>query len=150
MARANKRLTSRFYQLKAGHCLAAQYLAWTTRRPGAGCWWCQYKIQSREHLYKNCPQWKSQQKTLWATALKETRKLRGQALGRGCTKDRGAVRRRAVLICSLQQTSGGRQGHRWQKTQEQRPARRRSGTSRECEERPVDLKEEEERLWVEE
>ena len=35
-----------------------------TRRPDATCWWCQCKIQTREHLFKNCPQWKSQQKTL--------------------------------------------------------------------------------------
>ena len=38
---------------------------------------CQYKIQTREHLFKNCPQWRSQQKTLWATILMETRKLPG-------------------------------------------------------------------------
>jgi len=62
VARANKRLASRFYQLKMGHCLAGQYLAWTARRPDASCWWCpQYKIQTREHVFKNCPQWKSQQ-----------------------------------------------------------------------------------------
>ena len=61
--------------MKTGHCLTGQYLAWTTRRPGATCWWCQYKIQTREHLLKNCPQWKSQQKTLWASVLEATRKL---------------------------------------------------------------------------
>jgi len=27
----------------------------------------QYKIQTREHLFKYCPQWESQQKTLWTT-----------------------------------------------------------------------------------
>jgi len=53
--------------IKTGHCLTSQYLAWTTRRPDASCWWCQYSIQSREHLLKNCPQWRSQQKTLWTT-----------------------------------------------------------------------------------
>jgi len=56
VAKANKRLASRFYQLKTGHCLTGQYLAWTTRRPDATCWWCQYSIQTREHLFKNCPQ----------------------------------------------------------------------------------------------
>jgi len=59
VARANKRLASRFYQLKTGHCLTGQHLAWATRNPDASCWWCQYKIQTREHLFKNCPQWKS-------------------------------------------------------------------------------------------
>jgi len=33
----------------------------------------------------NCPQWKSQQKTLWATVLKETNKLPGPTRGRGWT-----------------------------------------------------------------
>jgi len=45
VARANKRLASRFYQLKTGHCLTGQYLAWATRRPDASCWWCQYEIR---------------------------------------------------------------------------------------------------------
>ena len=31
VAQANKRLASRFYQLKTGHCLTGQYLQWTTR-----------------------------------------------------------------------------------------------------------------------
>jgi len=85
VAKAKKRLASRFYQMKTGHCLTGQYLAWTTRRPDATCWWCQYKNQTREHLFKNCPQWKSQQRTLWATVLEETRKLPGPARGRDRT-----------------------------------------------------------------
>ena len=56
VAKANKRQASRFYQFKTGHCLTGQYLAWTTRHPDATCWWCQYSIQTREHLLKNCPQ----------------------------------------------------------------------------------------------
>jgi len=100
-----------------GHCLTGQYLAWTTRRPDAACWWYQYKIQVREHLLKNCPQWKSQQKTFWTTVLEETRKLPGPARGRGRTKiaellaDVRAARR--SLIFSLQQTLDGRQAYRW-------------------------------------
>ena len=58
VAKAKKRLASRFYQVKTGHCLTGQYLAWTTRRPDATRWWCQYKNQTREHLFENCPQWK--------------------------------------------------------------------------------------------
>jgi len=77
VAKANKRLVSRFYQFRTGHCLTGQYLAWTTHRPDATCWWCQYSIQTREHLLKNCPQWRSQQKTLWTTVLEEARKLPG-------------------------------------------------------------------------
>ena len=30
VAKANKRLASRFYQFKTGHCLTGQYLSWTT------------------------------------------------------------------------------------------------------------------------
>jgi len=71
--------------MKTGHCLTGQYLAWTTRRPDATCWWCQYKSQTRQHLFKNCPQWKSQQKTLWATVLEETRKLPGPTRSRDRT-----------------------------------------------------------------
>jgi len=79
VARANNHLAARFYQLKTGHCLTGQYLAWTTRRPDASCWWCQYSIQTREHLSKK---WKSQQKTLWTTVLEETKKLPGPTRGR--------------------------------------------------------------------
>ena len=73
MTRANKRPASRFCQLNVGYCLTGQCLQWTTRSD-AKCWWCQYKIRTREHLFKNCPQWKSRQKTLWATVLEEIRK----------------------------------------------------------------------------
>jgi len=33
VAGSTKRLTSRFYQIKAGHCLSRQYLHWTKNRP---------------------------------------------------------------------------------------------------------------------
>ena len=55
VAKATKRLASRFYQLKTGHCLTGQYLAWTTRRPDATCWWCRYSIQTREHFSRTAP-----------------------------------------------------------------------------------------------
>ena len=42
---------------------------------------CQYSIQTREHLFKNCPQWKSQKKTLWTAVLEETKKLPGPTRG---------------------------------------------------------------------
>jgi len=35
-----KRLASRFYQIKTGHCLTGQYLNWTKNRPTPPCWWC--------------------------------------------------------------------------------------------------------------
>jgi len=36
-------------------------------------------------LFKNCPEWKSQQKALWATVLDTTRKLPGPTRGRAHT-----------------------------------------------------------------
>jgi len=62
VAGTNKRLASRFYQLKTGHCLTGQYIQWTSRRPDTKCWWCQYSVQARGHLFKNRPQWRCQQK----------------------------------------------------------------------------------------
>jgi hypothetical protein len=72
VAGCSKRLAGRFYQLKTGHCLTGQYLQWTESRAAAKCGWCPCKVQTREHLFKNCPHWKPQQKTLWAEVWKET------------------------------------------------------------------------------
>jgi hypothetical protein len=72
VAGSSKRVASRFYQLKTGHFLTAQYLNWTKKRATPECWWCRYKTQTREHVFKNCPEWKEQQKGLWAEVWKET------------------------------------------------------------------------------
>jgi hypothetical protein len=64
VASCDKRTASRFYQLKTGHALTGQYLEWTKNRPHSKCGWCYYKYQTREHLFKNCPEWKRQQKIL--------------------------------------------------------------------------------------
>jgi len=40
VADSSKRLASRFYQMKTGHCLAGHYLNWTKSRPTAEYWWC--------------------------------------------------------------------------------------------------------------
>jgi len=37
-----------------------------------GSWWCQYRTQTQEHLFKCCPHWKHQQKILWAEMGKQT------------------------------------------------------------------------------
>jgi hypothetical protein len=52
---AAKRLASRFYQLKTGHCLTGQYLKCTGNQPTTKCWWCPYRTQTREHVFKHCP-----------------------------------------------------------------------------------------------
>jgi len=75
---STKRLASRFYQLKTGHCLIGQYLNWTKNRPIPQCWWCQYREQTRDHLFKERPEWKPQQKILWAEVFKETKRWKSR------------------------------------------------------------------------
>ena len=45
---------------------------WAKARTTAQCWWCQGPTQTRDHLFKVCPEWKTQQKALWAEVQKET------------------------------------------------------------------------------
>jgi len=45
---------------------------WTKNRATPQCWWCRYPYQTQEHLFKECPEWKTQQKILWAEVWKET------------------------------------------------------------------------------
>jgi hypothetical protein len=72
LAGSTKRLASRFYQVETGHCPTGQYLEWTRNQPTAVCWWCPYRVQTWEHVFKNCPEWKPQQKVLWAEVREET------------------------------------------------------------------------------
>jgi len=72
VAGSAKRLASRFYQMKTGHCLTGQYLQWTENQPASQRWWCRCQTQTRDHLFKVCPEWKAQQKILWAEVRKES------------------------------------------------------------------------------
>jgi len=150
VAKAKKRLASRFYQLKTGHCLTGQYLSWTTRRPDATCWWCQYSIQTREHLLKNCPQWRSQQKTLWTTVLKETRKLPGPTRSKDCTSVAELLadeRCSQAVLSFLATTDVGRtSAHRWPGMKRMRPVRPQSGKHGQAE-REWERREEERLAW---
>jgi len=125
--KGNKRLASRFYQFKTGHCLTGQYLSWTTRRPDATRWWCPDPGASIQEL----PPMEEPAKNLWATVLKETRKLPGptrardEPAPRNCSPTSGAARRCSSF--SRQRTSVGRQAHRWPRTRRTRPVRPRSG-----------------------
>ena len=89
VAGSTKRLASRFYQLKAGHCRTGQYLHWAKDRPDPQSWWCQRGSQTREHLFKGCPKWKGEQKILWAEVRKET----GRGESRWMIRDLFADRR---------------------------------------------------------
>jgi len=72
VAGSTKRLATRYYQLKTGHCLTGEYLHWTKSHPTPQCWWCQCPKQTRNHLLKRCPRWKEEQRTLWEEVYKET------------------------------------------------------------------------------
>jgi hypothetical protein len=62
---AKKSITSRYLQLKVGHALTAVYFERIKKKESQECWWCQYKRQTRDHLFKWCKKWKRQQDTLW-------------------------------------------------------------------------------------
>jgi len=72
VAGSTKRLPSRYYQLNTGHARTGQYLHWAKARPTAQCWWCRCPPQTRDHLFRVSPEWKMQQKALWAEVQKET------------------------------------------------------------------------------
>jgi len=70
-------------------------------------------------MFKHCPQWKSQQKTLWTTVLEETEKLPGPTRVRDRTEiaELFADERCSWTILDFlaTQTSERRQAHRWKK-----------------------------------
>jgi hypothetical protein len=80
IASSDKRTASRFDQLKTGRALTGQYLEWTKNCPDPKCGLCQYKHQTREHLFGNCPKWKGQQKIPRAEVRKETRRGKGRSI----------------------------------------------------------------------
>jgi len=95
VAGSTKKLASRFYQLKTGHCRSGQYLYWAKTRPTAECWWCRCPSQTRDHLFRVCPEWKMQQKILWAEAQKKTGRWKSRWTVRDLLADERCVQ--AVL-----------------------------------------------------
>jgi len=55
VAGSTKRLASRFYQLKTGHCLTGQYLNWTKKRRTPQCWWCRYRTRPGTTSLRSAP-----------------------------------------------------------------------------------------------
>ena len=49
-------------------------------------------MQTREHLFKECPEWKTQQKILWAEVKKETGRWKGRWKVRDLLADERCVR----------------------------------------------------------
>ena len=78
-----------------------------------------------------CPQWRSQQKTLWTTVLEETRTLPGVTRGRDRTNIAELLAdercSQAVLAFLATQTSAGRPAHRWQERKTRRLVRPQNG-----------------------
>jgi len=106
VAESTKRLTSRYYQLKPGHARTGQYLHWAKVCPDAQCWWCKCPSQTRDHLFKLCPEWRTQQKLLWAEVLKETKRWKSRWTVRDLVADGRCGRTVLDLVAS---TDVGRQ-----------------------------------------
>jgi len=104
VAGGSKRLASRFYQLKTGHCLTGQCRNRTKSRPTAQCWWCSCRTQTRDHLFKVCPRWSAQQKILWA----EVRKEAGRGKSRFPIRDLTDVRCTQAVLDFLSTMDVGR------------------------------------------
>jgi hypothetical protein len=105
VAGSPKRVAARYYQLKTGHCLTGQYLKWTKSRGSAKCGWCSYEVQTREHLFKNCPRWKLQQKNLWAEVRRDTGRGRNRFRIRDLFADERCTR---AILYFLRATRVGR------------------------------------------
>jgi len=107
VARGPKRLAGRYHQLKTGHCRTGQYLKWTKNSNTAECGRCQYKTQTREHLFKNCDRWRPQQKIMWA----EIRKKTGRAKNRFAIRELFADERfTGAILDFLENDEGGGEG----------------------------------------
>jgi len=39
--------------------ISSRYLQWSHVASGARCEWCQYQCQTRDHLLKGCPEWRT-------------------------------------------------------------------------------------------
>jgi hypothetical protein len=76
-AHTRKGIATRFYQLKTGHALIGTYLHWRTLRADNICWWCAENTpQNLHHLFKRCPRWQDQQRTLWRDVQEATKDKR--------------------------------------------------------------------------
>jgi hypothetical protein len=118
-----------------GHCRTGQYLHWTKSRLSPQCWWCGYQNQTREHLLKECPEWRPQQKILWAEVKKGTGRWKSRWNIRDLLADGRCVR--AVLdflsstdvgrlVPPLEEMEAGSEASEWElrERQEQEEERR--------------------------
>jgi hypothetical protein len=68
-----KEVASRFYQLLTGHAITAPYPKEKLKKTKSDvCWWCESgRIQTRDHLFKECTKWKGEIKDLWRRVGRE-------------------------------------------------------------------------------
>jgi len=64
--------------VKTGHARTGQYLHWAKVHLTARCCWYPCPSQTRDHLFKVCPEWKRQQKIQSTEVVKETRKRKSR------------------------------------------------------------------------
>jgi len=55
-----------------GHYLTGRCLHWAKNLATPQCWWCRCRTLTRYHQFKDCPEWKPQQKVLWTEVRNET------------------------------------------------------------------------------
>jgi len=61
---------------------------------------CRYRTKTREHLFKECPEWKRQQKILWAEVKKETGKWKDRSKVRDLLADGRCFREVLVFLAT--------------------------------------------------
>jgi len=61
-----------------GHALVGPCLKEIGKRASDTCWWYDRGVkQFREHLFKSCKKWKSQQANQWAEVRRKNKKRKG-------------------------------------------------------------------------
>ena len=124
-AHANKRLASHLNQLKTGHCLTGQHLARTTRRSDANCYGASIRFRLASICSRTARNGKANKSPSGQPSWKRLESSLAQP-GAGTAELFADERCSQAILDFLATTDVG--SHRWQKVQEQRPARPWSGT----------------------
>ena len=64
LALAKKRISERYYQLKIGHAITAEYLYKIKKIENTKCWWCSNRKQTINHLLLECRKWRKERQEL--------------------------------------------------------------------------------------
>jgi ribonuclease HI len=66
-----KLLAKRFFQLKLGHAITANYLFWIRVIESKACWWCKHSNQTINHLLFECRHWRPQRRVFYRELMKK-------------------------------------------------------------------------------